>query len=120
MRQVTAAEWLVLNATADDAENLERIYRCIAFESSPDPDHPGDADAYCWRESRPSIPLGEIADTIRSLVARGLLTARWDPAEPSHPDDLSYVWKAWFEMSEAGRSLWQSTEEPSRRAVATS
>jgi hypothetical protein len=120
MRQLSSTEWLVLNAAADDAENLEQIYRCLAFEYAPDPLHPDDVDAHCWREARPSVPLAEIAEAIRSLVARGLLTARWDPAEPSHPDDLSYVWKAWFEMSEAGRFLWQATAEPSRRAVRTS
>jgi hypothetical protein len=119
MKQVTHTEWLVLNATADDAENLEQIYRCLAFECSVDPDHPGDPDACCWREARRPIGLSEIADAIRSLVAGGLLIPRRDPAEPSHPDDLSYIWKAWFEMSEAGRSLWQATEEPSRQAVTT-
>jgi hypothetical protein len=119
MTQLTHTEWLVLNATADDAENLEQIYRSVAFECSRDPDHPADPDSCCWREARPPILLGEIADAIRSLVARGLLIRRWDPAELPLLDDLSYVWKAWFEMSEAGRSLWRATEEPSRQPVAT-
>jgi hypothetical protein len=117
MRPVTTTEWLVLNATADDAENLETIYRCLAFECSIDADHPDGPRACSWREARPSILLSEIADAIHSLVARGHLIARWDPAEPSHTDDLSYVWKAWFEMSESGRSLWRATEEPSHEGV---
>jgi hypothetical protein len=117
MRQITSTEWLVLNATADDVENLEQIYRSLAFESSEDPDHPSDPHAYSWREARPTILLSEIADAIQSLVARGLLVPRRDPAETSNPDDLSYVWRAWFEMSEAGRSLWAATAEPSRQTV---
>jgi hypothetical protein len=112
MTQITHTEWLVLNATADDAEDLERIYRCIAFECSQDPAHPDDLDHWCWRETRPTISLGEIADAIRSLVASGLLVVRSDPAEPSQPNDLSYVWKAWFEMSEAGRSSWEALATP--------
>jgi hypothetical protein len=116
MRQVNSIEWLVLNATADDAENLEQIYRCLAFECSHDRDRPGDPDAWIWREARPPILLSEIADTIRDLVARGLLIARWDPAEVSRPDDLSYVWKAWFEMTEAGRALWEATAGASHQA----
>jgi hypothetical protein len=118
MRQVNSTEWLVLNATADDAENLEHIYRCLAFEQASDTERASHAGSHCWREARPSISLGEVADAIQALVARGLLIARWDPAEPAHPDDLSYVWKAWFEMSEEGRSLWQATEDPCPRFIA--
>lgn len=120
MNDVTTTEWLVLNATADDAEDLERIYRSLAFECVSDRDRTVDIDGHRWREARPSISLEEIADAIRSLVERGLLIARWDPARPAPPDDLSYVWKAWFEMSEAGRTLWQVMEEPSHPAVSTS
>jgi hypothetical protein len=119
MRPITSTEWLVLNATADDAEDLERIYRSIAFECSPDPDHSRGPHACCWRDAQPSISLGEIADAIRSLVTGGLLMVRWDPAEPLPPDDLSYVWKAWFEMSDAGRSVWEATDGLARQAVTT-
>src|SRR5439155_6956774 len=70
MRQITSTEWLVLNATADDAENLEQIYRSLAFECSADPNHSGDSHAYHWREARPPVLLSEIADAIQSLVVR--------------------------------------------------
>ena len=119
MRQVTSTEWLVLNATADDAENLEQIYRSLAFEYFADPNRPADPNLCHWRESRPPIRLREIAEAIQSLVARGLLVPRWDPLEESKTDDLSYVWKAWFEMSEEGRSLWAATPEPSRQTALT-
>jgi hypothetical protein len=117
MTKITSVEWLVLNATADDAENLEQIYRSLAFECSADPDHPGDPTAYSWREARPQVLLSEIADAIQSLVARGFLVLRRDPAEESNPDDLSFVWRAWFEMSQEGRSLWSETAEPSSPLV---
>jgi hypothetical protein len=148
---ITSMEWHVLNATADDAENLEQIYRSLAFECSADPDHPGDPAAYCWREARPQVLLSEIADAIQSLVARGFLVPRRDPAEElsrnqvglrsakeraiaerrptlpgsysqpvpeeSNPDDLSFVWRAWFEMSQEGRSLWSAMPEPASPLV---
>jgi hypothetical protein len=112
MEQLSRAEWRVLNSTADDAEDLERIYRCLAFEYVTSVGEPGDARTDLWREIRPPISLAEVAEAIRSLLARDLLTVRRDPAESPGADDPSNIWNAWFEMSEAGRSLWQSTEEP--------
>jgi hypothetical protein len=117
MSQLTSTEWLVLNSTADDAENLEQIYRSLALERCADPDHPGDPSAYCWRESQPRILLSEIADAIHSLVARGLLVPRRDPARELDSDELSDVWRAWFEMTEQGRSLWMVTTEPSNLTI---
>jgi hypothetical protein len=117
MEPISSTEWLVLNATADDAENLEQIYRSIALEFSPAHYHPTDPKAYYWREARPPVLLSEIADAILSLVARGLLNPRWDPADQSRRDDLSYVWRAWFELSPEGRSAWAAMEDPSRQQV---
>jgi hypothetical protein len=119
MRQITPTEWLILNATADDAENLEQIYRSLAFECQEDPKHPGDLSSCLWREARPPVSLREIADAIQSLVGRGLLVPRWDPLEQAKSDDLRYVWSAWFEMSAEGRSLWEAMPEPSRQTALT-
>jgi hypothetical protein len=119
MREITPTEWLILNATADDAENLEQIYRSLAFECQEDPKHPGDPSSCLWREARPPVSLREIADAIQSLVTTGLLVPRWDPVEESKTEDSSYVWRAWFEMSEQGRSLWAAMADPSIRTALT-
>ena len=34
MDNLKKIEWEVLDATADDIENLEQIYRCVVFEYS--------------------------------------------------------------------------------------
>ena len=57
MESLNPAEWEVLNATADDPENLEQIFRML-------------------RDSSPSITLCEVADAVHTLVEKGLLAAR--------------------------------------------
>lgn len=92
--QVSATEWAVLNATAGDVEDLEQIYRSVHHHS-------------------PTAPrLPEVADAVRSLVEKGLLAARLgaDGGSPA-PDDLSFVWKAQFELTPPGRDAWRSSEQ---------
>jgi hypothetical protein len=97
MPAVSKIEWEILNATADDWENLEAIYRMLQT-ALPAPDAP------C---------LGEVADGIRGLVERGLLAARLADAPGPVPEDhdLSYVWHAWFQMTPAGRAAWSQAAE---------
>ena len=89
MESLTPTEWEVLNATADDPENLEQIFRMV-------------------RDSSPSIPLSEVADAVLTLVEKGLLAARGE--EGGQPmlltTDLGYVWRAWFAMTPRGRETW--------------
>ena len=91
MSQITATELEVLDATADDLEDLEQIYLSVRHHS-PSP-----------------ARLPEVADAVRSLVERGLLVARMGEAGGPPKDDLSYVWSAWFEMTPQGRAVWGST-----------
>ena len=110
MREITSTEWLVLNATADDAENLEQIYRQVCYELLPDAQAKG-YPPYLYRPVKEPPLLSEIADRIRLLVEQGLLTAVMDEeGRPwQDPKDLSYVWRAWFEMTPHGRSAWESS-----------
>jgi hypothetical protein len=110
MRTLTTIEWLVLNETLDDAESLEQIYRALAFELSESPSQSHAPDAYYWRESKSPILLAEIADAIRSLVEKKLLVVCQDPAEVPPPEDLSYVWRSWFQASSEGRALCVANE----------
>lgn len=57
MEALTKAEWVVLNATADGAANLEQIDQ--RFQQAPR-----------------TTPLSEVIEAVRSPVERGLLTAR--------------------------------------------
>jgi hypothetical protein len=95
-------DWEILNATADDCENLEQIYLAVCFEFMP----AGEGDG-AFRRLSASVPLSEVADRLRNLVGNGLLNAVTDDGRPS-PDYRcdEYVWKAWFAMTVEGRRLW--------------
>lgn len=89
MESLNPAEWEVLNATADDPENLERIFRML-------------------RDSSPSITLSEVADAVHTLVEKGLLAARGEAGGQPLPltSNLGYVSRAWFAMTPRGREAW--------------
>ncbi len=96
----------VLNATADDAENLEQIYKSLQTIPSP-------------------VTLTEIAETMRELIAKGWLKPRADEAgrPVNQPDDPTLIWRGWFEMTTAGRDTFDARkresspiEDPDRRS----
>ncbi len=104
--------WEILDATADDWENLEQIYLAVCFEFSAENYEARDAGAYYLRPARGAVLLEEIADRIPELVAAGLLAARWEESGEvvTDLDNLSYVWRAWFSMTPQGRSAWEAYE----------
>src|SRR6266404_5990020 len=95
--------WEVLNATADDCENLEQIYRQVCYAVIKTADSQAKA-VYDYRPVPGAPSLGDIAERVRNLVADGLLKPVMD--EEGRPwqerDDLSYVWCAWFSMTPEG------------------
>jgi hypothetical protein len=105
IEKLTQLEWEILNAAADDVENLEQIYLSVRFEFV------GDGAIHVWRERETAVSLAELADAVRSLVERKLLLVRQDPAEPLSAGDLSYVWRSWFEPTPRGRDLWMAQSE---------
>ena len=112
MRTLDKTAWDILNATADDCENLEQIYRQLCFERTPDTSGRDDPDAYDFHPVRGAPMLHEIADWIRELVDAELLTAVMDEeGRPIvKPVDLGYVWRAWFRMTAEGERVWESSE----------
>jgi hypothetical protein len=104
MQALDKLAWEILDATADDWEDLEQIYLAVCFEVT------GEEAGY--RRVRPSVLLPEIADRILRLVAARLLAARWgESGDPvTDLDDLSYVWRAWFSMTPQGREVWAASE----------
>src|SRR5437870_2479983 len=108
MAALDKTDWEILDATADDWEDLEQIYLAACFEvldaGEEDPRH-----SPCrYRRVREAVLLQEIADRIRSLVDRDLLAAVHEDGRPvAGRDDLSYVWKAWFRMTSQGKALWE-------------
>lgn len=111
---LSRTEWLVLNATADDFENLEQIYRSINFEFCSEPQSTFDQTTVYWREVKDGLLLTEISDSIRELVHRGLLLVK--PLESDHQrivsNDLSFVWRGWFQMTPEARMLVESSPVP--------
>jgi hypothetical protein len=104
---LTSTEWAILNATADDMENLEQIYRTVCLEYFQDNHGSGH-----WRERKPLVCLADIAEGIRRLLGEGFLVPIMD--EEGSPwtdmDDVSVFWRAWFQMTQAGRDAWSSSE----------
>lgn len=96
MHSLDKIEWEILNATADDWENLEQIYRLI----------------HAARPAKITPLLEEIADGIQALVRRGLLAARrGDDGKPvENLADLTYIWRAWFQMTPEGHATWAASE----------
>jgi hypothetical protein len=105
MVDLDKTDWEILDATADDWEDLEQIYLAVCFEVT------GEEGGY--RRVRPFVLLPEIADRIARLVATGLLAARWgESGDPvTDLDDLSYIWRAWFSMTPQGREVWAASED---------
>jgi hypothetical protein len=103
--------WEILNATADDSENLEQIYLQIGFEFSPGDQGNQNKGNYCYRPAKGAPLLSEVADRIRRLVEMGFLAPEMDENGSPLPEvgDLSYVWRAWFRMTAAGRIVWESS-----------
>jgi hypothetical protein len=106
MNSLTKTQWLVLNATADDFENLEQIYRSMALEFSAERYSTSDTKAFYWRESADCVPLSEIVEAVRFLVDHHMLSIRLSEGEFVSPasDDFSYLWRAWFGITVAGRN----------------
>jgi hypothetical protein len=110
MESLTKTQIQILNATTDDYEDLERIYRSICLEFSADRYDPSNRNAFYWRESKDRVPLSELVENLRSMVAHGLLTIKLpDPSEPlDTASDLSYLWRGWFCITPKGRSSLES------------
>jgi len=109
---VDKTTWEMLNATADDCENLEQIYRQVCYSLLPDNSEDHNA-TFLYKPAKDAPFLSEIADRIRLLVEQGFLTIVMD--EEGHRwrgrDDLSYVWRCWFSMTPQGNTLWESSKE---------
>lgn len=116
MTDLSHVESLVVNETLDDAENLEQIYRSLMPQAAP-PSHPeSPGGKHTYSETASQVTLAELADAIRSLVERGLLIVHHDPAEPP-ANDLSYVWRCWFEAGAAAREIHQRSSRVNLRSA---
>lgn len=76
MGNISATQWLVLNSTSDDFENLEQIYRSVCLEFSSKNYDPSNRESFYWREAEEAVPLADIIDAIRYLVHEGLLSVQ--------------------------------------------
>lgn len=111
MQNLSKTAWEILNATADDWENLEQIYHSVCFDFSAEHYADSDKGAYSLRPAKGAPLLEEIADRISELVESGFLHARSGESDESVPNlrDRSYVWRAWFTMTPLGRNAWSSS-----------
>ena len=77
MSALDKTAWEILNATADDCENLEQIYRQVCHELVETCDSQVKA-IHDYRPIKGAPLLSEDADRIRKLVERGLLAVVMD------------------------------------------
>jgi hypothetical protein len=112
MISLTKTQWLILNSTTDDWENLEQIYRSICLEFSSERYNPSDPNSFYWRESAERILLAEIIDNLALLVDEGFLSVKVpDSDAPSNlNNDVSYLWRGWFKITPKGRARLTSAE----------
>jgi hypothetical protein len=110
MVRLSKIEREILDATADDVENLEQIYRTVTLQFVECPSGSGGpllTPGY-FRERADSFPLSSVANAIPRLVGKGLLRPVMD--EDGHPweddADITMVWRAWFGMTDEGKRAW--------------
>ena len=94
----------ILNATSDDWESLEDIYRSICLEFCSEFSQPDCAKPRYWRESDWAIPLADIAEGTLHLTETGLLEARREDGTMITKVSSEAVWRCWFHITEKGRS----------------
>lgn len=112
LNPITKTEVLVLNAASDDYENLERIYRSIVLEFSPDNYDPLNTNFFYWREAADAPSLSKLADAIKLLINKGLLAGRTENGMPiAIPFDSSVVWQGWFRTTELGLKIIQAADD---------
>jgi hypothetical protein len=105
MSSLNKVQRLILDAAADDFEDLEQIYRSICLEFSPERYDPSDPNAFYWREPADRVRLEEVVDNLKALVDRRLLCVRLpdSDAPPDTSSDLTYLWRGWFGLTPEGR-----------------
>jgi hypothetical protein len=109
MAALDRTDWEILDATADDYEDLEQIFLAVCFEVVDDRSAAGTTSP-CCRRVREDLLLGEIADRIRKLVDQGFLRAvdEDEGHDVANKEELSYVWRSWFQMTPQGRAAWET------------
>jgi hypothetical protein len=112
MQPIDKTDWEILNATADDWENLEQIYTMVCFDAFHNSVEISGKGNSFFRPIPGAPTLEELANRIRKLVEGGLLSARLPEIEAPVLDlaDPSYIWRAWFAMTPQGRNVWASSE----------
>jgi hypothetical protein len=103
MNSLDQIDWETLNATADDWESLETIYRSL--------NRAEDRGGALGPVGQSGPLLEVVADGIRQLVEGGFLEARLldtPDQRTAISADLSYIWRAWFRMTPAGRAAWEA------------
>jgi len=109
MASLTTTQQHILNETADDYEDLENLYRSICLEFSSENYDPSDSQSFYWREAADAVRLAELIDGIQFLVDQRMLSVRFADANSAIvSDDLSYLWRGWFKITDVGRAALKS------------
>ena len=92
----------ILNATSDDWESLEQIYRSVCLEFSSENYVSGDPTLFYLRDNSRGISLAQIADTTIQLVGAGMLNSRCEDGSFLQTISGDQAWKCWYKVSSKG------------------
>jgi len=111
MHALDKLSWEILNATADDWENIDQICCLICGDDRLGRDEVCNRGEYSPRKATVAPQSQEIANRICGLVDAGMLDVRLENDQDAHDfKDRSYVWRAWFSLSSEGRKAWEASE----------
>ena len=110
---LTSIQLAILNAMADDLENLEQIYKSVCLEFSSEQFDPSNPGSFYWRAATNGWLLSEVADNLVTLFDYGFIECRLHgkPGFLHVPQDLSFVWRGWFQMTVKGRDAFDNAPQ---------
>lgn len=107
--RISKIEAFVLNSMVDDCENLEQIYKSIAFEFSSDLHEVNPKSFYLRPNKEFSYSLDIVIETLIKFVNEGIISIR-NPEDINKNINNSFIWKCWFDLTEKGKLLLNKNE----------
>lgn len=97
MDYLSQLETRVLDAMADDWEELEQIYISLSYELIDSEGASTLRPSYTFRRRQNALRLTDIANALRALLDKGKIVGRTENGDyVRDARDLSMIWRSWF------------------------